>query len=123
MAQAKTSQPKFLPRIENSSNTYVATAGGNPFDEAEDEEIFSKRRMTLNIPSNCSGDLMHLIVANNWLFCLLSAEGRLTLLRFFLPRAIPPGRELSRFISITYLKNNDSALAYRNCFRKISRWL
>ncbi|XP_064540264.1 vacuolar protein sorting-associated protein 18 homolog isoform X2 [Drosophila montana] len=40
MAQAKTSQPKFLPPIEKSSNTYVATAGGNPFDEAEDEEIF-----------------------------------------------------------------------------------
>ncbi|KRF82685.1 vacuolar protein sorting-associated protein 18 homolog isoform X2 [Drosophila virilis] len=92
MAQAKTSQPKFLPRIEKSSNTHVATAGGNPFDEAEDEEIFSKRRMTLNLPSNCSGELMHLIVANNWLFCLLSAEGRLTLLRFFLPRAIPPGQ-------------------------------
>lgn len=96
MEQAKTSQPKFLPRMENSAsastNTYVATAGGNPF-ESEDEEIFSKRKMTLNIPSNCPGSLTNLIVSKNWLFCLLSAEGRLTLLRFFLPRAIPPGRE------------------------------
>ncbi|XP_030245587.1 vacuolar protein sorting-associated protein 18 homolog [Drosophila navojoa] len=95
MAQAKASQPKFLPRIENSAsastNTYVATAGGNPF-ESDDEEIFSKRKMTLNIPSNCSGSLTNLIVSKNWLFCLLSAEGRLTLLRFFLPRAIPPGQ-------------------------------
>ncbi|KAM8718382.1 hypothetical protein ACLKA7_000194 [Drosophila subpalustris] len=95
MAQTKATQPKFLSRIEgspSSTNTYVATAGGNPFEADEEEEIFSKRKMTLNVPSNCSGDLQHLIVAKNWLWCLFTAQGRYNLLRFFLPRAIPPGQ-------------------------------
>lgn len=108
MAHAKTSQPKFLPRVENTvanANTYVSTAGGNPF-ETEDEEIFSKRKMTLNIPSNCTGSLTNLTVSKNWLFCLLSAEGRLTLLRFFLPRAIPPGRErLTFYMNFNYVSS------------------
>lgn len=90
MAQAKATQPKFLSPIEGhtsasssgNTNTYVATAGGNPFD-SDEEEIFSKRKMTLNVPSNCSGDLVHLIVAKNWLVCLLTAQGRYNLLRFF----------------------------------------
>lgn len=97
MAQAKPPQPNFLPRIEGSpistsnANSYVATASGNPF-EADEEEIFSKRKMALNVPSNCCGDLMYLVVAKNWLVCLLTAQGRYNLLRFFLPRAIPPGQ-------------------------------
>lgn len=107
MAQAKPIQPKFLAAIEGSSvtNKYVATASGNPFEAEEEDDIFSKRRMTLNIPSNCSGDFANLIVSNNWLFCLLTSQGRYNLLRFFLPRAIPPGRKSAsppQWISITF---------------------
>ncbi|EDV95452.1 vacuolar protein sorting-associated protein 18 homolog [Drosophila grimshawi] len=90
MANAKMSQPKFLPRIENSSaastNTHVAPAGGNPF-ETDDDEIFSKHKMTVNLPSDCSGELVHLSVSRNWMFYLLAAtHGRLILFRYFLPR-------------------------------------
>ncbi|XP_034487809.1 vacuolar protein sorting-associated protein 18 homolog [Drosophila innubila] len=104
MAQVKATQPKFLSPIDGSpaspssgavagnTNSYVATASGNPFETLEEEEIFSKRKMTLNVPSNSSGDLQHLVVAKNWLVCLLTAQGRYHLLRFFLPRAIPPGQ-------------------------------
>ncbi|KAH8309991.1 hypothetical protein KR044_004249 [Drosophila immigrans] len=104
MAQAKPPQPKFLPRMDGAaSNSYVATASGNPFesDEEEEEEIFSKRKMTLNVPSNCAGDLMHLNVCNNWLVCTLAApQGHCNLLRFFLPRAIPPGQVvLDKYLS------------------------
>ncbi|XP_060661788.1 vacuolar protein sorting-associated protein 18 homolog [Drosophila nasuta] len=96
MAQAKpTTQPKFLPRIDGTStstNTHVAMASGNPFESEEEQEIFSKRRLPLKMPSNYSGDLQHLNVSNNWLVCMLSTpQGRCNLLRIFLPRAIPPG--------------------------------
>lgn len=93
MAQTKPIQPKFLPPIEVSSTTnkYVATASGNPFEAEEEDDIFSKRRMTLNIPNNYSGAFANLVVANDWLFCVLTSQGRYNLLRFFLRRAIPPG--------------------------------
>lgn len=93
MAQTKPIQPKFLPPIEVSSmtNKYVATASGNPFEAEEEDDIFSKRRITLNIPSNYSGAFANLVVANDWLFCVLTSQGRYNLFRFFLRRAIPPG--------------------------------
>lgn len=95
-------QPKFLPRIEHNSsgataNSYVATASGNPFETDEEDEIFSRHKMVLRVPSNCTGDLMHLAVSRNWLVCLLGTPERTTLLRFFLPRAIPPGGMFGRF--------------------------
>ncbi|KAH8386604.1 hypothetical protein KR093_001469 [Drosophila rubida] len=105
MAQAKpTTQPKFLSRIEGTStsnaNTYVATASGNPFELEEEEEIFSKRKMSLNVPSNCAGDFVHLNVSNNWLVCMLTSQGHYNLLRLFLPRAIPPGQvALEKYLS------------------------
>jgi len=95
MAQGLPNQPKFLPRIERNAsgagNSYVATASGNPFETDEEDEIFSRHKMVLRVPSNCTGDLMHLAVSRNWLFCLMGTPERTTLLRFFLPRAIPPG--------------------------------
>ncbi|XP_068159229.1 vacuolar protein sorting-associated protein 18 homolog [Drosophila tropicalis] len=96
MARAIPPQPKFLDRIDNgsnNSNSFVVTAGGNPFeaDEEEENEIFSKHKMVLRFPPNCSGDLMHLMVSKNWLICIIGTPDRMTLLRFFLPRAIPPG--------------------------------
>lgn len=89
--------PKFLPRIERSAggsgagNSYVATASGNPFETDEEEEIFTRHKMVLRVPSDCTGDLQHLTVSRNWLVCVLGTGERTTLLRFFLPRAIPPG--------------------------------
>ncbi|KAH8366537.1 hypothetical protein KR084_000982 [Drosophila pseudotakahashii] len=98
MAQAMPNQPKFLPRIEG--NSYVATASGNPFETDEEEEIFSRHKMVLRVPSHCTGDLMHLAVSRNWLLCLLGTAERTTLLRFFLPRAIPPGEAaLEKYLS------------------------
>ncbi|XP_022227330.2 vacuolar protein sorting-associated protein 18 homolog isoform X1 [Drosophila obscura] len=103
MAQAMPNQPKFLPRIERmvtTANSFVATASGNPFDVEEEDEIFSKQKMVLRVPSDCTGDLMHLTVSKNWLVCLLGSPERTTLLRFFLPRAIPPGEvALERYLS------------------------
>ncbi|XP_017062924.1 vacuolar protein sorting-associated protein 18 homolog [Drosophila eugracilis] len=97
-------QPKFLPRVQRSTagtaNSYVATASGNPFETDEEDEIFSRHKMVLRVPSNCTGDLMHLTVSRNWLFCLLGTAERTTLLRFFLPRAIPPGEvALEKYLS------------------------
>ncbi|KMZ07689.1 vacuolar protein sorting-associated protein 18 homolog [Drosophila simulans] len=98
-------QPKFLPRIEHNSsgaaaNSYVATSSGNPFETDEEDEIFSRHKMVLRLPSNCTGDLMHLAVSRNWLVCLLGTPERTTLLRFFLPRAIPPGEAvLEKYLS------------------------
>ncbi|XP_017134048.1 vacuolar protein sorting-associated protein 18 homolog [Drosophila elegans] len=103
MAQAMPNQPKFLPRIERNASVagknYVATASGNPF-ETDEEEIFSRHKMVLRVPSNCTGDLIHLVVSRNWLVCLLGTAERTTLLRFFLPRAIPPGEvTLEKYLS------------------------
>ncbi|KAH8240413.1 hypothetical protein KR038_006656 [Drosophila bunnanda] len=101
MAQGMPNQPKFLPRIERSGgNSYVATASGNPFETDEDEEIFSRHKMVLRVPSDCTGDLQHLTVSRNWLVCILGTGERTTLLRFFLPRAIPPGElALEKYLS------------------------
>lgn len=133
MAQAKPIQPKFLAPIEGNSvtNKYVATASGNPFEVEEEDDIFSKRRMTLNIPSNCSGDFANLIVSNNWLYCLLTSQGRYNLLRFFLPRAIPPGRKSAPLpngtrLLFTHTRTNIPYVppfVCRTVIGKISKWL
>ncbi|KAH8420302.1 hypothetical protein KR009_009003 [Drosophila setifemur] len=119
MAQGMPNQPKFLPRIDRmpggagpgpgvgttGTTSYVATASGNPFEADEEEEIFSRHKMVLRVPSDCTGDVMHLTVSRNWLVCILGNTERTTLLRFFLPRAIPPGQvALDKYLSGTGYK-------------------
>ncbi|KAH8273508.1 hypothetical protein KR018_008628, partial [Drosophila ironensis] len=102
--------PKFLARVERppgSSAPFVATASGNPFEaDEEPEEIFSRHKMVLRVPSESAGDLQHLTVARNWLFCILSSPERTTLLRFFLLQAaVAPGEaSLDRFVGGTGYK-------------------
>ncbi|XP_017851763.1 vacuolar protein sorting-associated protein 18 homolog [Drosophila busckii] len=91
MSQNKQIQPKFLSAIPSKPNN--SSTGGNPFEtDDEEEEIFSKLKLPLRLPSNfADAHIEHLIVCKNWLLCVLATQEKLTLLRFFLPRAIPPG--------------------------------
>lgn len=83
-------KPKFLDPI--TSDETAGTSSKNN----DETPIFSKRKMTLRIPQQYTGTFMHLTVCKNWLVCLLQApqpSTQVTLLRFFLPRALPPGGE------------------------------
>ncbi|XP_050332162.1 vacuolar protein sorting-associated protein 18 homolog [Bactrocera neohumeralis] len=79
---------KFLPIVEGKTADCPA-AGETDFDKLE-TPIFSKRQITLRIPSTYKGNLMHVNVNKNWLVCVLDTPQTI-LLRFFLPRALPPG--------------------------------
>lgn len=91
-------KPKFLASIGGDSasvssmpTTVTAIAGGG--DKGDDTPIFSKRKMTLRLPKDYSGDLLHLTVCKNWLVCLMAApqpSSQVTLFRFFLLRTLPP---------------------------------
>ncbi|KAH8275888.1 hypothetical protein KR026_000904 [Drosophila bipectinata] len=118
MAHATPKEPTFLPRVDRppkqskpqaaSGNPFVATSSGNPFEEDDEEEpqgIFSKHKMLLRIPTKANGEMLHLTVSKNWLFCIMNNAERTTLLRFFLPRAIPPGEAaLDKYLSGTGYK-------------------
>ncbi|KAI8121649.1 putative vacuolar protein sorting-associated protein 18 [Lucilia cuprina] len=80
-------KPKFLDPIPNDETGCSKT-------DNDETPIFSKRKMILRIPQQYTGEFMHLTVCKNWLVCLLKApqpSTEVTLLRFFLPRALPPG--------------------------------
>ncbi|XP_054729597.1 vacuolar protein sorting-associated protein 18 homolog [Anastrepha obliqua] len=79
---------KFLPVVEGKTAECPA-AGTTDFENLE-TPIFSKRQITLRIPSIYKGNLMHVAVNKNWLVCVLDTQQTI-LLRFFLPRALPPG--------------------------------
>ncbi|GBP98459.1 Vacuolar protein sorting-associated protein 18 homolog [Eumeta japonica] len=85
-------KPKFLEPVANNEKTSS--------NSGEDETpIFSKRKITLHIPQQYSGEFMHLTVCKNWLVCLLQASEPSTqviLLRFFLPRHTT-GRRIEKF--------------------------
>lgn len=93
-------QPKFLDPVPNNDD---AVSSKN-----EDETpIFSKRKMMLRIPQQYTGNFMHLTVCKNWLVCLLQGappSSPVTLLRFFLPRALPPGGKFSVMLPFKYRK-------------------
>lgn len=83
-------RPKFLQTVEKSNNSDASSSNN---DDSE-TPIFSKRKILLRIPKQYKGDFMHLTVSKNWLVCLLAAPPpatQITLLRFFLLRALPPG--------------------------------
>ncbi|KAL9878986.1 vacuolar protein sorting-associated protein 18 dor isoform 1-T1 [Glossina fuscipes fuscipes] len=83
-------RPKFLQTVEKSNNIDASSSNN---DDSE-TPIFSKRKIMLRIPDQYKGDFMHLTVSKNWLVCLLAAPApatQITLLRFFLLRALPPG--------------------------------
>lgn len=80
-------KPKFLDAI--SSDDTAATSKSD-----NETPIFSKRKMILRIPQQYTGEFIHITVCKNWLVCLLQApqpSSQVTLFRFFLPRALPPG--------------------------------
>lgn len=80
-------QPKFLDPMPNYDD-------GVSSRNEDETPIFSKRKMMLRIPQQYTGNFMHLTVCKNWLVCLLQGappSSPVTLLRFFLPRALPPG--------------------------------
>uniref|UniRef100_W8B004 Vacuolar protein sorting-associated protein 18 homolog n=1 Tax=Ceratitis capitata TaxID=7213 RepID=W8B004_CERCA len=79
---------KFLPVVEGKTADCPAP-GATDFDKLE-TPIFSKRQITLRIPPSYKGNLVHVTVNKNWLVCVL-ATPQTMLLRFFLPRALPPG--------------------------------
>ncbi|XP_036319300.1 LOW QUALITY PROTEIN: vacuolar protein sorting-associated protein 18 homolog [Rhagoletis pomonella] len=79
---------KFLPVVDGKTADCPA-AGTTDYYKLE-TPIFSKRQITLRIPSNYKGNLMHVAVNKRWLICVLDTQQTI-LLRFFLPRALPPG--------------------------------
>uniref|UniRef100_A0A1A9X021 Vacuolar protein sorting-associated protein 18 homolog n=1 Tax=Glossina brevipalpis TaxID=37001 RepID=A0A1A9X021_9MUSC len=87
-------RPKFLQTVEKSNNTDASSSGSYVNDNDDNETpIFSKRKILLRMPNQYKGDFMHLTVSKNWLVCLLAAPppaNQVTLLRFFLLRALPP---------------------------------
>lgn len=90
-------KPKFLTSVPGGDNASVSsipvTTSGNT--DSNDTPIFSKRKMTLRLPKDFNGDLLHVTVCKNWMVCLVAApppSSQVTLFRIFLPRAaLPPG--------------------------------
>lgn len=95
-------KPKFLSPINGSGTdaASISSLSDKSKNNGGDTPIFSKRKMTLRIPKEYTGNFLHLAVCKNWLVCLLAApepSSQLTLFRFFLLRALPPeGTEMPR---------------------------
>lgn len=75
------SKAKFL-----TSSNDPPSSGYITYRMQEEQPIFTKRKMLLNIPQSYS-DITHLTVSHNWLYCIVSQQ---VLLKFQLPKASPP---------------------------------
>ncbi|XP_055911201.1 vacuolar protein sorting-associated protein 18 homolog isoform X1 [Eupeodes corollae] len=79
------SQPESKAKFLSSSND-PPSSGYITYRMQEEQPIFTKRKMLLNIPQSYS-DITHLTVSHNWLYCLVSQQ---VLLKYQLPKASPP---------------------------------